>query len=115
MGSAYGNAEIVVARAGALTIGEIAAAGIPAILIPYQYAASGHQLMNAKILEKEGAASIILEKDLTPSVLANEIIRITKDKKLLSKMKKAIKKFDRGSGAKLIAKRILELCSSKRK
>ncbi|MBI4722006.1 MAG: undecaprenyldiphospho-muramoylpentapeptide beta-N-acetylglucosaminyltransferase [Candidatus Stahlbacteria bacterium] len=110
MGSAYGNADIVVARAGALTIGELAAVGLPAILIPYPYAAGGHQLVNARILEKKGAAVVILEKDLTPSVLAERIKGLIEDKKLRYKMGLAIKEFSHLEAANLIANRMITLC-----
>lgn len=110
MGSVYGNAALVVARAGALTIGELATVGLPAILIPYPYATGGHQLVNAKTLEKKGAVKVILEKELTPKLLANEIDKIIKDKGVQTKMKKAIKKFSNPDAANLIAKRIMSLC-----
>ena len=109
--NAYANADLVVSRAGALTIGEITAIGLPAILIPYPYAAEQHQLLNARALEKMGAASVILDKDLNSELLAKEIKRIIEDKKLQTNMKTAMKKFSNPETAKLIAKRMLELCS----
>lgn len=113
MGSAYGNVDLAIARAGALTIGELAIVGVPSILIPYPYAAGEHQLKNAKILEKKGAARVVLEKDLTPQILANEIRKLIEDKELQIKMKTAIKKFSTPNTAKLIAKRMIKLCSDK--
>lgn len=73
MGSVYGNSDILISRAGALTIGEIIATGIPAILIPYPYATQQHQMKNAKLLEKRGLAKIIPESKLTPEKLVREI------------------------------------------
>lgn len=109
--NAYANADLVVSRAGALTIGEITAIGLPAIFIPYPYATGQHQLLNARALEKTGAAKVILDKDLTSELLAKEIKRIIEDKKLLAKMKTAMKQFSNPATAKLIANRMLELCN----
>ncbi|WAC06496.1 MAG: undecaprenyldiphospho-muramoylpentapeptide beta-N-acetylglucosaminyltransferase [Thermodesulfobacteriota bacterium] len=64
MASAYGRADLVVSRAGAISITEILVTGKPSVLIPYPYAAYNHQEMNAKILADKGAARMILDKDL---------------------------------------------------
>ncbi|QKS71522.1 undecaprenyldiphospho-muramoylpentapeptide beta-N-acetylglucosaminyltransferase [Paenalkalicoccus suaedae] len=61
--------DAVVARAGATTLAELTALGIPSILIPSPYVTNNHQEKNARALEKVGAAKVILEKDVTPSVL----------------------------------------------
>ncbi len=70
MASVYEEADLVVSRAGAATLAEIAAVGLPAVLIPYPYAADNHQFFNAEVLVKAGAAEMILEKNLTGSLLA---------------------------------------------
>lgn len=64
MASVYGRADLVVSRAGAISITEILVSGKPSVLIPYPYAAYNHQEMNAKILADKGAARMILDKDL---------------------------------------------------
>ena len=64
MASVYGRADLVVSRAGAISITEILVSGKPSVLIPYPYAAYNHQEMNAKILTDKGAARMILDKDL---------------------------------------------------
>ena len=84
---------------------------MPAIFIPYPYATGQHQLLNARALEKAGAAKVILDKNLTPELLAKEIKRIIEDKRLLAKMKTAMRKFSNPETAKLIANRMLELCN----
>lgn len=66
-------ADIVVARAGANTLAEVASKGKAIILIPYQHAAGDHQLKNAKVLEENNAAIIILDKDLTADNLLQKI------------------------------------------
>lgn len=67
---AYQWADVVVCRSGALTVSEIAAAGLPAIFVPFQHK-DRQQYWNALPLEKAGAARIIEQKDLTPDVIAN--------------------------------------------
>lgn len=65
--------DIVVSRSGAMTITEIVKVGKPGIFIPLPYATENHQEYNAKVLEKIGAAKIILDKDLNPSTLTKQI------------------------------------------
>ncbi len=68
MAEAYGWADLVICRAGALTISELAAAGVGAILVPFPAATDDHQTRNAALLVGEGAAVMIAERELTPSV-----------------------------------------------
>jgi len=75
MPAAYGAADIVVGRSGAVTINEVAAAGLPAVLIPYPWA-GGHQIENARLLADRQAALIITEDQLTPQRLADAITDI---------------------------------------
>lgn len=82
--------DLVVCRSGAMTITEIANVGKPAIFIPFPFATENHQEYNAKVLEKVGAAKIILDKNLTSESLNQEIEEMVKDKqKLLEMGKKA--------------------------
>jgi UDP-N-acetylglucosamine--N-acetylmuramyl-(pentapeptide) pyrophosphoryl-undecaprenol N-acetylglucosamine transferase len=67
------NIELIVARAGATTLAEITALGVPSILIPSPYVTNNHQEKNARALEQNGAATIIMESKLTGQVLLNEI------------------------------------------
>jgi len=69
-------ADIVISRSGAMTIGELAAVGRAAILIPFAAAANNHQELNARVMEKAGAAIVITEKELTPQALAEAVARI---------------------------------------
>lgn len=66
---AYAWADLVICRAGALTVSEIAAAGLPSILIPYPHAADDHQYANALFLSKAGAGFVFRENELTPEKL----------------------------------------------
>ncbi|MSR07544.1 MAG: undecaprenyldiphospho-muramoylpentapeptide beta-N-acetylglucosaminyltransferase [Gemmatimonadetes bacterium] len=70
---AYALADIVVARAGAMTTAEICAYGLPSILVPLPTAAAGHQTQNAEALEKAGVAIHLPESALNPEALAREV------------------------------------------
>ena len=71
MAEAYGWADLVICRAGALTISELTAAGVGALLIPYPYAADDHQFHNGKWLVSLGAAYMVKEQDLTDKLLVS--------------------------------------------
>ncbi|MCP5338772.1 MAG: undecaprenyldiphospho-muramoylpentapeptide beta-N-acetylglucosaminyltransferase [Steroidobacteraceae bacterium] len=71
--TAYAWADLVVCRAGALTISELAAAGVPAVLVPFPAAVDDHQTRNAGFLVAQGAAVLLPERELTPERLAAEI------------------------------------------
>jgi len=70
MAEAYSWADMVVCRAGALTVAELCAAGLPAIFVPYPAAVDDHQTANARPMSDAGAAAIVQEAELTPAVLA---------------------------------------------
>ena len=70
MAAAYAWSQLVVARAGALTLAELASAGRPAILVPFPHAAGNHQEANARAYEKTGSGLMLLERDLTAETLA---------------------------------------------
>ena len=83
---AYAWADFVICRAGALTVSELAVAGLPAILIPYPYAVDDHQTANAQYLADSGAAIIIQDCDLTEEKLAPIIKDWISTPKLISEM-----------------------------
>src|SRR5207247_1600687 len=70
MGDAYACADLVVCRAGAGTLAEVTANGLPAIAVPYPYAAEGHQDANARLLESAGAAMVVPDRELSGLRLA---------------------------------------------
>ena len=86
---AYEWADLLIGRAGAMTVSETSAIGLPSILIPFPYALDNHQLFNAQFLEKKGGALIIKDKDLNPKVLAAKIHSIFKDQGKLEGMSDA--------------------------
>jgi UDP-N-acetylglucosamine--N-acetylmuramyl-(pentapeptide) pyrophosphoryl-undecaprenol N-acetylglucosamine transferase len=73
MASEYRRAELVICRAGATTIAELTALGVAAILVPFPFAAGDHQRRNGQALVDAGAAWMILDRDLTPHVLADAV------------------------------------------
>ena len=85
-------ADIVISRSGAMTITEVATLGKPAIFIPFPFATENHQEYNAKVLEKVGAAKIILDKDLRAGVLSKTVTDMLKDSYKLKQMGQNAKK-----------------------
>jgi UDP-N-acetylglucosamine--N-acetylmuramyl-(pentapeptide) pyrophosphoryl-undecaprenol N-acetylglucosamine transferase len=71
--AAYAAADLVVARAGASTLGELAATGTPALLVPYPHATADHQRRNAEAYAASGAARVVADRELTASRLAAEL------------------------------------------
>ena len=85
-------ADLVICRAGAITLGELQACGKPAILIPSPYVAENHQYHNAMTLKKDGAAEIIEEKDLTGENLIKSVEYLIENKPKLEAMSNAATK-----------------------
>ncbi|RQD74135.1 MAG: UDP-N-acetylglucosamine--N-acetylmuramyl-(pentapeptide) pyrophosphoryl-undecaprenol N-acetylglucosamine transferase, partial [Candidatus Syntrophonatronum acetioxidans] len=83
---ALSAADLVISRAGATTLAEITVLGIPSILIPSPNVTNNHQYLNAKVLSEGGAAELVNEEDLTPSLLVNKIIELIENKKRLYEM-----------------------------
>lgn len=81
MAEMFSKVSLVVARAGALTISELKASAMPAILIPLPTAAENHQELNARAYEKEGGCTVILEKELNEKILNSTIEKMLKSKK----------------------------------
>jgi UDP-N-acetylglucosamine--N-acetylmuramyl-(pentapeptide) pyrophosphoryl-undecaprenol N-acetylglucosamine transferase len=73
MAEAYGGADLIICRSGALTVSEIAAAGLPAIFVPFAAAVDDHQTRNAEFLVGSGAAVLIPESEFTPLRLAADL------------------------------------------
>ncbi len=89
MQEVYAAADLVVCRAGAMTLAELTAFGKPSILIPYPYAVDDHQRANAEVLVQAGAARMILDAELTPERLGAVIETLTSDRQLLEAMSRA--------------------------
>lgn len=95
MEDALAAAGLMICRAGATTLAEITALGVPAILVPYPYAAENHQEFNARSLEAQGAARVILDRDLKGSLLVKAIEEIFTEPSRLTAMAKASKELGR--------------------
>jgi UDP-N-acetylglucosamine--N-acetylmuramyl-(pentapeptide) pyrophosphoryl-undecaprenol N-acetylglucosamine transferase len=83
MAAAYGWADLVVCRAGAITVSELAAAGLGAILVPYPAAVDDHQTHNAHFLTEAGAAVLIADAELEAQRLCAELTRLTAERSQL--------------------------------
>ena len=86
MEEAYAWADVVVCRAGAMTVSELIATETIAILIPFPYAIDNHQTVNAQYLSKKEAGILIEEKNLTPETIDKELSQLSPEK--LKKMSK---------------------------
>ncbi len=84
-------ADLVVCRAGAATISELAVRGVPAILIPYPYAAEGHQEKNARYLEKKGASLMIIDEYLDAQTLFSRVEELCENRFRLLRMAQIMK------------------------
>jgi UDP-N-acetylglucosamine--N-acetylmuramyl-(pentapeptide) pyrophosphoryl-undecaprenol N-acetylglucosamine transferase len=86
MAACFQMSDLIVSRAGATTCAELIASGKPALLIPFAGASENHQEPNARELERAGGADVILEKDLTPEVLARHILDLLAHPEVLDRM-----------------------------
>jgi len=102
MASEYHRADLVVARSGAATVAELAAAGVPAILIPYPTAADNHQEINAREMADRGAALMLRQADLDGSKLAEELMKLMEDPGALERMRSGMKALGRPNAADAI-------------
>jgi UDP-N-acetylglucosamine--N-acetylmuramyl-(pentapeptide) pyrophosphoryl-undecaprenol N-acetylglucosamine transferase len=85
----YAAADLMVTRAGAATIAELAVAGMPAVIVPWPGAAENHQVENARELSDRGGAILIEEHDLTARRLAGEVTALVADPARLAEMSNA--------------------------
>ncbi len=88
----FARADLVICRAGATTVAELAAAGKPAIMIPFPFASDDHQRKNAEAVERAGAGRMILQAELTPERLAQELQWLARDPQQLIRMAEASRK-----------------------
>lgn len=102
-------ADVVVGRAGAITVSEITALGKAAVLIPSPYVAHNHQEYNARYLEKNGAARVVLENEVNGKRISEEISSILKNKETLAKMQSNSKKIGIADACETIYNYIKEM------
>ena len=90
MPNALAAADLIICRAGAISLAEVAARELPAILIPYPYAAEDHQTYNARVFSEAGAAKMILDKDVTGTRFIENITALREHPEDLQTMEKSI-------------------------
>lgn len=105
-------ADLVICRAGAITLGELEACGKPSILIPSPYVAENHQYFNALTLKDNGAAELIEEKDLTSERLLSEVLALVSNDERLKSMSENARRIAITGADKKIADVIFELAES---
>ena len=98
---AIAEADVVICRAGATTVAELAAVGIASVLIPFPYAAEDHQVDNARVLAQRGAAEMMLQSQLTPERLAAWLGAATRE--MLLKMAIAARTLRKDDAAQRVA------------
>ncbi|MFZ0593769.1 MAG: undecaprenyldiphospho-muramoylpentapeptide beta-N-acetylglucosaminyltransferase [Bryobacteraceae bacterium] len=103
MARAFAQADLVLGRAGAGGVGEIAAAGMPSILVPLPFAAGDHQRKNAEALVKQGAARMILDKELSGRRLFEEVEELRRNPAALAEMRERVRQFARPGAAERAA------------
>jgi UDP-N-acetylglucosamine--N-acetylmuramyl-(pentapeptide) pyrophosphoryl-undecaprenol N-acetylglucosamine transferase len=108
MAAAMAEATVVVARSGASTLGELAAAGKPAVLVPYPGAADQHQLRNAEAWAAAGAAVLLEQPQLTPERLAATLKELLADGPRLAATAAAARAFAHPDAARAIAAIVLD-------
>jgi UDP-N-acetylglucosamine--N-acetylmuramyl-(pentapeptide) pyrophosphoryl-undecaprenol N-acetylglucosamine transferase len=113
MQDAYALADLAVARSGASSVFELAAFGVPAILVPYPYAADAHQDSNAAPLVARGAARMIPDAELDGDRLAREIAETLSSPERLGMMAAAMKSWATPDAAQRAADAILDVCKKK--
>jgi len=108
MAGTYGWADLAVCRAGALTLAELTAAGLGAVLVPFPHAVDDHQTRNAEALVAAGAAELIQERDLNVEQLAQRLDALLADRARLLAMAAAARTLAKPDAATVIAAACLE-------
>jgi UDP-N-acetylglucosamine--N-acetylmuramyl-(pentapeptide) pyrophosphoryl-undecaprenol N-acetylglucosamine transferase len=107
MARRYAEADLVICRAGAVTIAELSAGGMASVLVPFPHAVDDHQTANARFLADRGAAILIQQRDLSPRKLA-ELIR-TLDRATLLEMARKARAAGKPDAARVVAQRCMAL------
>jgi len=107
MAQRYAEADLVLCRAGAMTIAELSVGGMASVLVPFPHAADDHQTANARFLSDKGAAILLPQSGLTPERLA-ELLR-TLDRSALLEMARRARALGKPDAARMVADRCVEL------
>jgi UDP-N-acetylglucosamine--N-acetylmuramyl-(pentapeptide) pyrophosphoryl-undecaprenol N-acetylglucosamine transferase len=109
MAARYAAADLLICRAGASTIAELAAAGVPAVLIPFPYAVDDHQTHNARFLSERGGAVLIPQPELTPQKLAELLAQL--DRAKLLSMARAARAVGKPDATRVVAEACMRLAA----
>ena len=107
MARRYAEADLVICRAGAVTVAELSAGGMASILVPFPHAVDDHQTANARFLSERGAALLIQQRDLTAQKLAQMIQGL--DRQQLLDMAQKARVLGKADAAQVVAQRCMEL------
>ena len=107
MARRYAEADLVICRAGAVTVAELSAGGMASILVPFPHAVDDHQTANARFLAEQGAAILIQQRDLTPQKLAALIGSLGRD--ALLEMARKARSLGKPEAAQIVARRCIQL------
>jgi UDP-N-acetylglucosamine--N-acetylmuramyl-(pentapeptide) pyrophosphoryl-undecaprenol N-acetylglucosamine transferase len=107
MARRYAEADLVICRAGAVTVAELSAAGLASVLVPFPHAVDDHQSANARFLAERGAAILLPQGELTPQRLAEIIARL--DRPALAEMARRARELGKPEAAQVVARRCLEM------
>ena len=110
MAGCYANADVVICRAGALTIAELAAAGVASILVPFPFAVDDHQTHNARFLSERGAAWLLPQGELSAEKLAQLLQELTREK--LAAMAQQARSVAKADAAQQVAQICAELAEA---
>jgi UDP-N-acetylglucosamine--N-acetylmuramyl-(pentapeptide) pyrophosphoryl-undecaprenol N-acetylglucosamine transferase len=114
MPGAFAESDLVVARSGAGSVGEIAAAGMPSILVPLPFAADDHQRKNAEALVKAGGAQMVLDAELTGTRLFHDVEAIRRNHEQAGEMRRRVRNFARPGAAERAAEVLEEAALQKK-
>jgi UDP-N-acetylglucosamine--N-acetylmuramyl-(pentapeptide) pyrophosphoryl-undecaprenol N-acetylglucosamine transferase len=107
MARRYAEADLVICRAGAITVAELSAGGMASVLVPFPYAVDDHQSANARFLSEKGAALLLPQAELTPQKLAATLRAL--DRPRLLEMARRARGLGKPDAARLVAARCMEI------
>ena len=107
MASRYAEADLVICRAGAVTVAELSAGGMASILVPFPHAVDDHQTANARFLADKGAAVLVPQREITAERLAALIGSL--DRAKLVEMASKARALGKPDAARIVARRCMEI------
>ncbi len=111
---AYAAADLAICRSGATTVAELAAVGLPAVLVPYPHATGNHQLANARALAATGGATIILDGEMAEAAFAGAVEELVFDEPRLGRMAAAAARLSVPDAGERLASLVVEMAEGRR-